>query len=563
MEHFLNSYKMTTEQEKQLRREIDHLEDQVLLLEKKNADLEGKARQADSVSQAKSDFLAMISHEIRTPMNGVIGLSELLLETELAPRQKQFAELILSSAHNLLILINSLLDFSKIEADKLLLEIKPFNLKEQLAEIMALYGLAGKRKGLDVKLELDPGLAECYMGDASRIRQVLVNLLGNAIKFTDQGTVLLCVALKEPEDPELIRFTLTDSGPGIPEDKHDQLFVAFSQIDNTSTRQHGGTGLGLSICKKLVELMDGTLDFSSIEGLGSSFSFTLRLARPETLEQKLQHDRSVQPLPESWNTNWGTGFARILIVDDDKTNRMVLEEIFRKTDARIVTAENGEQAVQLCRQQAFDLILMDCRMPVMDGFEATECIRKQLNEVRSPGTVIIALTADATLAAEKQCRQAGMDGYLVKPLDTTELQNVLDSRVPDFKLTILPKHRVMANRYSARTTAMAAVDLEILEKLRLNIGDIKPVISVFLNLLPGRLKELENAVGKQDSEQIEHIAHTMRGSCGQFGAGSLAELFSQAEDMARANNLSLMGQQYDRIRRTAEEVCVILKEQLD
>ncbi len=563
MEHFLNSYKMTTEQEKQLRREIDHLEDQVLLLEKKNADLEGKARQADSVSQAKSDFLAMISHEIRTPMNGVIGLSELLLETELAPRQKQFAELILSSAHNLLILINSLLDFSKIEADKLLLEIKPFNLKEQLAEIMALYGLAGKRKGLDVKLELDPGLAECYMGDASRIRQVLVNLLGNAIKFTDQGTVLLCVALKEPEDPELIRFTLTDSGPGIPEDKHDQLFVAFSQIDNTSTRQHGGTGLGLSICKKLVELMDGTLDFSSIEGLGSSFSFTLRLARPETLEQKLQHDRSVQPLPESWNTNWGTGFARILIVDDDKTNRMVLEEIFRKTDARIVTAENGEQAVQLCRQQAFDLILMDCRMPVMDGFEATECIRKQLNEVGSPGTVIIALTADATLAAEKQCRQAGMDGYLVKPLDTTELQNVLDSRVPDFKLTILPKHRVMANRYSARTTAMAAVDLEILEKLRLNIGDIKPVISVFLNLLPGRLKELENAVGKQDSEQIEHIAHTMRGSCGQFGAGSLAELFSQAEDMARANNLSLMGQQYDRIRRTAEEVCVILKEQLD
>ncbi|MBW2329158.1 MAG: response regulator, partial [Deltaproteobacteria bacterium] len=294
-------------------------------------------------------------------------------ETKLESRQKKFGELILSSARNLLTLINSLLDFSKIEADKMTLEIKPFNLRELLDEIIQLYELAGKRKGVEVNLEVDPALAECYLGDAYRIRQVLVNLLGNGIKFTDHGSVQLSVVLEKTKDSGMIRFTITDSGPGIPENKQDRLFVAFSQVDNSSTRQYSGTGLGLSICKKLVELMNGTIDFSSRVGQGSSFWFTIRLVRPETVETKLQPDIPVpvQPMMNSQDVGEGNSPPRILIVDDDETNRMVLEEIFRKTDALIVTAENGEQAVQFCRQLPFDLILMDCRMPVMDGFEAT------------------------------------------------------------------------------------------------------------------------------------------------------------------------------------------------
>ncbi len=556
---------MLIKQEKQLRDKISHLEEKIQLLEKNRIILERKARQADSASKAKSDFLAMVSHEIRTPMNGVIGLSELLLETKLESRQKQFAELILSSARNLLTLINSLLDFSKIEADKMTLDIKPFNLRELLDEIVPLYELAGKRKGVEVNLEVDPGLAECYLGDAYRIRQILVNLLGNGIKFTDRGSVQLSVVLEKKKDPGLIRFTITDSGPGIPEDKQDRLFVAFSQVDNSSTRQYSGTGLGLSICKKLVELMDGTLDFSSRVGQGSSFWFTLRLVRPETVETKLQPDNSVPvpPMTDNQDPGGGSNFPRILIVDDDETNRMVLEEIFRKTDALIVSAENGEQAVQFCRQLPFDLILMDCRMPVMDGFEATARIRKQLRTVGSTTMVIIALTADATMATEKKCRQVGMDGYLLKPLDTTQLQKVLDARLPDFNLAILPEHADSAGRNSLQNTEEAAVDHATLEELCRTIDNIKPVITIFLNLLPRRLKKLEKAVQKQDSTEIASIAHTLRGSCSQFGAYGLAELCSQAEDMARDHNLTVIKQQYDRIYRTAGEVSVILQEKLD
>jgi len=553
---------MATGEGKNLHQKIDRLEQQVRLLKKKNADLEAKARQADSASQAKSDFLAMISHEIRTPMNGVIGLTELLLETELTPRQTHFADLILSSGRNLLTLLNSLLDFSKIEADKLHLEIKPFNLKELLAEIMALHRLAGKRKGLDVRLELDSGLADRYLGDPFRLRQVLVNLLGNAIKFTQQGTVLLRVGLQESDDPETLFFTITDSGPGIPEDKHDQLFVAFSQVDNSSTRQHGGTGLGLSICKKLIELMGGTIGFSSSEGQGSSFWFTLHLARPRTSKPNPARDRSSRPAPDSSKNKVRTATARILIVDDDETNRMVLEEIFRKTGARIVIAEDGEQAVRICRQQGFDLILMDCRMPVMDGFEATRAIRAHLKQMDREDTVILALTADATPAAEEQCRRAGMDGYLVKPLDTIELQNMLDLRVPDCNLTVLSSHAAVSPEHGRKTT-LEIVDLEVLAKLRMNIGDIQPVISVFLRLLPTRLKELNQAVARKDNHEIEHIAHTLRGSCSQFGADLLTELFSQLEDMARENHSSLIERQCARIQRTAREVCIILQEQLD
>jgi len=496
-------------------------------------------------------------------MNGVIGMGELLLETELDPRQRQFAKLILSSTGSLLTLVNSLLDFSKIEAEEMLLECRSFNLKELIDEIMALYMLTGRRKGLDVTLDLDFELAASYQGDVFRLREVLVNLLGNAVKFTDHGKVVLSVSQEDTTDPELIRFTVTDSGAGIPGDKQDQLFIAFSQVDSSSTRKYGGTGLGLSICKKLVELMGGSIDFSSKAGQGSSFWFTLRLPKSEVgaSDVSLPQPELLPSLPQALAVT--SRPANILIVDDDETNRMVTREFFRKTDALITTAKNGKQAVQLCGQQSFDLILMDCRMPVMDGYEATERIRKQQNQSDGREPVILALTADVTNAAMKQCNEVGMDDYLVKPLEMAQLQDMLDSRMSDFKLSILPETVTEDERKAVQDVQGVEFDFEALENLRQNIGEIKSVLTVFLNLLPGRLQEFERAVRDQDAEKIQSIAHILKGSCNQFGARALADLCAQAEQMGKNNDLKEIDSLHDELQLAVEAVTEILEEHLD
>jgi PAS domain S-box-containing protein len=406
-------------------------------LERKNEELEAALATAREATQLRSRFLANMSHEIRTPMNGVLGMTDFLLATKLTSEQQEFAESIKRSADALLALINDILDLSKIEAGKLRLDRVQFQLGPTIAEVVSLFALEARMKGLGFVSNVPADLPRVVVGDPGRLRQVLRNLLGNALKFTDHGEIgVHAELLNEATNVVQIRFTVHDTGIGMPPDQQSRLFESFTQGDGSSTRRHGGTGLGLAISKQLVELLGGEIGVASEPGQGSRFWFTASFGKGVSTEIPAPNPAMVQnpstrtmvkgpiaPPARAQKPVVVASHLRVLLAEDNEINQRITLRLLEKLGVPADAVVNGREAVQALEKRKYDLVLMDCQMPDMDGFEATAIVRSREVGTHTP---ICALTANAMEGDRERCLAAGMDDYISKPVGLEKLQKAVD-----------------------------------------------------------------------------------------------------------------------------------------